>query len=100
MQPLFADLRNLTPRPTDTAETLAIAAVSAANEQNAGAILVLSTSGNTARLVSKYRPEVPILTVTRNEQTARQIHLHRGCYPFHVSLFSSLDRDYMCVSES
>jgi pyruvate kinase len=93
MQPLFADLRNLTPRPTDTAETLAIAAVSAA-------ILVLSTSGNTARLVSKYRPEVPILTVTRNEQTARQIHLHRGCYPFHVSLFSSLDRDYMCVSES
>lgn len=21
-------------------------------------------------------------TVTRNEQTARQIHLHRGCYPF------------------
>lgn len=21
-------------------------------------------------------------TVTRNEQTSRQIHLHRGCYPF------------------
>ena len=54
-------------------------------EQNAGAILVLSTSGNTARLVSKYRPEVPILTVTRNEQTSRQIHLHRGCYPFHYA---------------
>jgi len=23
-----------------------------------------------------------LVTVTRNEQTARQIHLHRGCYPF------------------
>ena len=22
------------------------------------------------------------ITVTRNQQTARQIHLHRGCYPF------------------
>ena len=80
--PLFADLRNITPRPTETAETLAIAAVAAATEQNAGAILVLSTSGSTARLVSKYRPEVPILTVTRSAPTSRQIHLHRGCYPF------------------
>lgn len=25
---------------------------------------------------------VRLRSVTRNEQTARQIHLHRGCYPF------------------
>ncbi|KAG5647630.1 hypothetical protein DXG03_008983 [Asterophora parasitica] len=80
--PLFDELRNIQTRPTETVETVAIAACAAANEQNASAILVLSTSGNTARLISKYRPRIPILTVTRNEQTARQIHLHRGCYPF------------------
>ncbi|GBE77823.1 pyruvate kinase [Sparassis latifolia] len=80
--PLYDDLRACTPRPTETVETVAIAAVAAASEQNAGAIIVLSTSGNTARLVSKYRPSMPIITVTRNQQTARQIHLHRGCYPF------------------
>lgn len=80
--PLYDELRAIQPRPTETVETVAIAAVAAASEQDAGAILVLSTSGNTARLISKYRPRVPILTVTRNEQTARQIHLHRGCYPF------------------
>jgi len=79
---VFDELRAITPRPTDTVETVAMAAVAAASEQNAAAIIVLSTSGNTARLVSKYRPSVPIITVTRNEQTARQIHLHRGCYPF------------------
>jgi len=83
--PLFDDIRSIQPRPTETAETVAIAAVAAASEQNASAILVLSTSGNTARLISKYRPSVPIITVTRNEQTARQIHLHRGCYPFWYS---------------
>ncbi|KAG9304079.1 hypothetical protein G9A89_005989 [Geosiphon pyriformis] len=80
--PLFNELRALTPLPTQTTETVASSAVSAAHEQNAGCILVLSTSGNTARLVSKYRPRCPIITVTRNAQTARQIHLYRGCYPF------------------
>lgn len=60
--PLYDELRNATTRPTETVETLALAAVAAANEQNASALLVLSTSGNTARLISKYRPSVPIIT--------------------------------------
>lgn len=80
--PLFNELRSLTPWPTDTTETIACAAVSAAAEQNAGAILVLSKSGHTARLASKYRPAQPIIVVTRNEETARQSHLHRGVFPF------------------
>jgi pyruvate kinase len=41
--PLFNELRSLTPRPTPTVETCAIAAVSASLEQRAGAIIVLST---------------------------------------------------------
>jgi hypothetical protein len=41
--PLFDQLRQLTPRPTETAETLAMSAVAAAIEQDAGAIIVLST---------------------------------------------------------
>ncbi|GAA5991531.1 hypothetical protein JCM11641_000196 [Rhodosporidiobolus odoratus] len=79
--PLYNELRSMTVRPTPTEETVAMAAVAAALEQNAGAILVMSTSGNTARLVSKYKPPCPIITITRNEQTSRQVHLHRGCYP-------------------
>ena len=60
--PLYDELRATTSRPTDTIETVAMAAVGAAIEQGAGAILVLSTSGNTARLISKFRPNVPIVT--------------------------------------
>ena len=60
--PMYDELRNVTARPTETVETVALAAVAAAPEQGASAILVLSTSGNTARLVSKYRPNVPIIT--------------------------------------
>ncbi|PWN45047.1 pyruvate kinase [Ceraceosorus guamensis] len=80
--PLFNEMRSLTQVPTDTSETVAMAAVSASLEQQAGAILLMSTSGNTARLVSKYRPRCPILVITRDEHTARDVHLYRGCYPF------------------
>ncbi|KAK9685898.1 Pyruvate kinase [Basidiobolus ranarum] len=80
--PLFNDLRALTKRPTDTTETVASSAVNASLEADAGAIIVLTQTGNTARLISKYRPVCPIITVTRNPAVARQIHLHSGCYPF------------------
>ncbi|KAG0167726.1 Pyruvate kinase [Apophysomyces sp. BC1034] len=80
--PLFNELRALTPWPTETTETIASAAVSAAAEQNAGAIIVLSKSGTTARLASKYRPSQPIILVSRDERVARQSHLHRGVFPY------------------
>lgn len=79
---IFNDIRELTTLPTSTTETVAIAAVSASFEQRAGAIVVLSTSGSTARFCSKFRPLCPIIMVTRNEQAARQAHLSRGVYPF------------------
>ena len=60
--PLYDELRNAQIRPTDTVETVAMAAVASAFEQNASPILVLTTSGNTARLISKYRPNCPIIT--------------------------------------
>ena len=60
--PLYDELRNAQSRPTATVETVAMAAVAAASEQDASAILVLSTSGNTARMISKYRPSCPIIT--------------------------------------
>jgi pyruvate kinase len=80
--PLFHDIRALTAKPTYNTETVACAAVSAALEHNAAAIIVLTTSGNSARYIAKYRPRVPILTVTRFAYVARQSHLYRGCYPF------------------
>ncbi|KAI9834398.1 MAG: hypothetical protein M1819_003009 [Sarea resinae] len=79
----FDELRSLVKRPTETTETCAMAAVSASLEQNASAILVLTTSGNTARLISKYRPVCPVLMVTRNAKAARYSHLYRGVYPFY-----------------
>jgi pyruvate kinase len=78
----FDELRRLAEVPVPTTETCAMAAVSASLEQNAGAIIVLTTSGKTARLVAKYRPVCPIIMVTRNQRASRYSHLYRGVYPF------------------
>jgi len=78
----FDELRRLAEVPVPTTETCAMAAVSASLEQNAGAIVVLTTSGKTARLVAKYRPVCPIIMVTRNKRASRYSHLYRGVYPF------------------
>ncbi|KAJ5590439.1 Pyruvate kinase [Penicillium hetheringtonii] len=82
---IFDELRNLAPRPTETSESIAMAAVSASLELNAGAIVVLTTSGKTARLLSKYRPVCPVLMVTRNATASRYSHLYRGVWPFYFS---------------
>jgi pyruvate kinase len=78
----FDELRRVAATPVHTPETVAMAAVSASLEQAAGAIAVLTTSGSTARLISKYRPVCPIIMITRNDRASRYSHLYRGVYPF------------------
>ncbi|CAO3686070.1 unnamed protein product [Rhizopus stolonifer] len=97
---LFNEIRSLVNLPTSTTETIACAAVNAAQEQGAKAILVLTTSGKSAGLISKYRPSVPIIVVTRNPQTARQVHLHRGCFPFCYPKASSKEASALSASYS
>ncbi|XP_038556554.1 pyruvate kinase PKM isoform X1 [Micropterus salmoides] len=78
---VFEDLRRSTPHCKDPAEAIAIGAVEASFKSLASAIIVLTGSGRSAHLISRYRPRAPILSVTRNAQTARQAHLYRGIFP-------------------
>ncbi|XP_073707083.1 pyruvate kinase PKM isoform X1 [Garra rufa] len=78
---VFEDLRRCLPHSTDPAEAIAIGAVEASFKILASAFIVLTGSGRSAHLISRYRPRAPIIAVTRNEQTARQAHLYRGIFP-------------------
>ncbi|KAI1631027.1 pyruvate kinase [Biscogniauxia mediterranea] len=78
----FEEMCSLVRRPVSVVESCAMAAVRASLDLNAGGIIVLSTSGDSARLLSKYRPVCPIFMVTRNATTSRYGHLYRGVYPF------------------
>ncbi|CAH0559515.1 unnamed protein product [Brassicogethes aeneus] len=78
---LFSDLSLQTQIPADAQHSIAIAAVDASSKCQAAAIIVITTSGKSAHLLSKYKPRCPIIAVTRNSQTARQSHLYRAILP-------------------
>uniref|UniRef100_A0A8C9T075 Pyruvate kinase n=1 Tax=Scleropages formosus TaxID=113540 RepID=A0A8C9T075_SCLFO len=78
---LFEELQRLSHLTRDPTEATAVGAVEASFKCCASAFIVLTKSGRSAHLISRYRPRAPIIAVTRNGQTARQAHLYRGIFP-------------------
>lgn len=78
---LFEELRRSAKLSHDPSEAVAIGAVESAFKCCASAIIVLTKTGRSAHLLSRYRPRAPIISVTRNGQTGRQAHLYRGIFP-------------------
>ena len=58
---------------------------------NAKAIVACSISGKTARMVSRFRPPVPILGLTTNERTWRRLALSWGVIPAMCEHYASTD---------
>ena len=59
-------------------DATAHAACLTARDVNAAAIVTVSESGNTARLLSKYHPKQPIIACVMDEQVQRQLSLSWG----------------------
>ncbi len=57
------------------------ATVSAAMDLGATAIITVTKTGTTARMISRYRPECPIISCTTSETTLRQLSLSWGVIP-------------------
>lgn len=53
-----------------------------AEDVGAKAILAASISGETGRLISRYRPEFEIVVATSTDRVRRQLNLSWGVYPF------------------
>ncbi|XP_039990138.1 pyruvate kinase PKM-like [Xiphias gladius] len=78
---IFEELRRTSHLTRDPTESVAIGTVEASFKCCASAIIVLTKTGRSAHMLSRYRPRAPIIAVTRCGQTARQAHLYRGVYP-------------------
>ncbi|BCG58484.1 pyruvate kinase [Paenibacillus sp. URB8-2] len=76
---------------TTVTEAISQSVSISALDLNAKAIISSTVSGHTARVVSKYRPKSPIIAVTTQERTMRQLALVWGITPVHGSPASSTD---------
>ena len=72
-------------------DATAHAACLTAKDVNASAIVTVSESGNTARLLSKYRPAQPIIACVMSEQVQRQLAISWGITPLMMALAHSTD---------
>lgn len=61
-------------------DAISLATCTTAKELNATAIITATQSGHSARIVSKHRPECPIIAVTPYESVARKLALNWGVY--------------------
>ena len=75
--------RDITERP-DVTSAISHATCTTAHDLGAKAILTVSKTGQTARMISKYRPECPIICGTTEPKVRRQMNLSWGVTPIVV----------------
>ncbi len=73
------------------ADAIAHATVTTAHDLDASAIITVTKGGETARLISKYRPMFPIISCTMDEVVQRQMNLSWGVYPLVIAEETNTD---------
>lgn len=66
----------------DVPSAVTLATVKTAYSSGAKAIFAFTNAGSTARLISRLRPEMPIIAMTPNEKCYHQMALNWGVVPF------------------
>lgn len=74
------DLSNI----PDVTNAISHAACTTAYEVNAAAVIAVTHSGSTARMISKFRPDMPIIGCSPVDAVLRQMKISWGVIPVHV----------------
>ena len=84
-------LRNKKVKDVTVTNAISYATCTTSIDLNAKAIITFTTSGHTARMVSKFRPQCPIIATTEDEGVIRRLALVWGVYPVKVSHVGNTD---------
>ena len=76
--------RSYTPDKMTITEAISKSAVYASDTLHARLIMCWTKTGRAAKMIRKYNPNVPIIALTDNDQTARQLSVVRGVRSMHV----------------
>ncbi|OGO37971.1 MAG: pyruvate kinase [Chloroflexi bacterium RBG_16_57_11] len=71
-----------------------------ARDRNVAALAVFTDSGRASRLLSKQRPQVPILAFTPEIETYRRLNLHWGVTPHFVPRVETIEEMLRVVEEA
>ncbi|MFB5269582.1 pyruvate kinase [Paenibacillus enshidis] len=97
---------------TNITEVISQSAVSASLELSASAIIIATESGFTARMISKYRPQAPIIAVTQHQEVLPKICLLSGVIPvlggkmtttdemFETATRNAIETGYICPGDT
>ena len=72
--------------PNDITEAVASAVIASASQLDVKAIVVPTTGGHSARVISNLRPNTIILALCLNERVARGLSINYGVYPIVVDV--------------
>lgn len=75
----------------NSSEALSHSAATLAKDLNAKAIVVCTRTGSTARMVSRFRPNINIIGITTDIHAYRQLALSWGVFPAMAEEYSSVD---------
>ncbi|MFZ2957360.1 MAG: pyruvate kinase [Candidatus Ozemobacteraceae bacterium] len=75
----------------DTTSAVTNAAITTAYNLGAKAIITVSESGHTAQMLSRLRPEIPIIAVVSDERVHRQLSINWGVMPVLGAHFRTLE---------
>ena len=72
-------------------DAISHATCTTAHDLGAEAIVAVSRSGYTARMISKFRPNCAIIAPVRNERVCRQLYMSWGIYPILIEEKATID---------
>ena len=82
----FGQLQKILPNPSNViTEAVSQAAIAMADHLKAAAIISLTETGFTSRLISKYRPGCPIVAVTTSLEVLRRFSMNWGVHALYYS---------------
>ncbi|MDY4192395.1 MAG: pyruvate kinase [Oscillospiraceae bacterium] len=84
----------------DATNAISHATCTTAYDLDAAAIITVTKSGRTARMISKYRPSIPIVGCTTDPVVFRQMNLSWGVTPLMVPEQDSTDGLFECAVEA
>lgn len=74
----------------NTVDSISSSVVHNAEDVDAVAIVALTETGSTPKMIARYKPQQPIYVISPNEVSLRQLALVYGCYPLEQKAFKGV----------